>query len=140
VTEDCGELLERFTEYECRNYIRRCGYRYTQTEFALATPSGEEFCVSLRAGGAPVKVPQKSAESARGGASFARQLSSRLTFVTRVFGATFAFFRNREIDAKVAKVQNSRRAQNSSARLTRRAGAEGKIEMPKSGRDVRGSR
>lgn len=25
----CGELLARFTEHECRNYIRHCGYRYT---------------------------------------------------------------------------------------------------------------
>lgn len=25
----CGELLERFTEDQCRNYIRHCGYRYT---------------------------------------------------------------------------------------------------------------
>jgi transposase len=25
----CGELLDRFTEHECRNYIRHCGYRYT---------------------------------------------------------------------------------------------------------------
>jgi transposase len=25
----CGQLLERFTETECRNYIRHCGYRYT---------------------------------------------------------------------------------------------------------------
>jgi hypothetical protein len=89
--------------------------------------------------GAPVKVPQKSTESARGGARFARQLSSRLAFVTRDFGATFAFFRIREIDAKVAKVQNSRRARNSNARLTRRVGADGKIEMPKSYRDVSGS-
>lgn len=25
----CGRLLARFTEPECRNYIRHCGYRYT---------------------------------------------------------------------------------------------------------------
>jgi transposase len=25
----CGRLLDRFTEQECRNYIRHCGYRYT---------------------------------------------------------------------------------------------------------------
>jgi transposase len=25
----CGALLESFTENECRNYIRHCGYRYT---------------------------------------------------------------------------------------------------------------
>ena len=25
----CGQLLERFTETECRNYIQHCGYRYT---------------------------------------------------------------------------------------------------------------
>ena len=25
----CGQLLERFTEPECRNYIQHCGYRYT---------------------------------------------------------------------------------------------------------------
>jgi transposase len=24
----CGRLLARFTEHECRNYIRHCGYRY----------------------------------------------------------------------------------------------------------------
>ena len=24
----CGKLLDRFTETECRNYIRHCGYRY----------------------------------------------------------------------------------------------------------------
>jgi transposase len=24
----CGELLSRFTEAECRNYFRHCGYRY----------------------------------------------------------------------------------------------------------------
>jgi transposase len=24
----CGQLLDRFTEHECRNYIRNCGYRY----------------------------------------------------------------------------------------------------------------
>jgi transposase len=24
----CGQLLESFTETECRNYIRHCGYRY----------------------------------------------------------------------------------------------------------------
>ena len=26
----CGQLLDRFTEHECRNYIRHCGYRYTK--------------------------------------------------------------------------------------------------------------
>lgn len=25
----CGELLSRFSEAECRNYFRHCGYRYT---------------------------------------------------------------------------------------------------------------
>jgi transposase len=25
----CGELLEKFTDTECRNYFRHCGYRYT---------------------------------------------------------------------------------------------------------------
>lgn len=25
----CGKLLEQFTESECRNYFRHCGYRYT---------------------------------------------------------------------------------------------------------------
>jgi len=25
----CGQLLARFNETECRNYIRHCGYRYT---------------------------------------------------------------------------------------------------------------
>lgn len=25
----CGQLLERFTETECRNYIQHAGYRYT---------------------------------------------------------------------------------------------------------------
>jgi transposase len=25
----CGELLDRFTPGECRNYLRHCGYRYT---------------------------------------------------------------------------------------------------------------
>lgn len=25
----CGELLDSFTESECRNYIRHCGYRYS---------------------------------------------------------------------------------------------------------------
>jgi len=25
----CGKLLERFSETECRNYIRHAGYRYT---------------------------------------------------------------------------------------------------------------
>jgi transposase len=25
----CGEVLDLFTESECRNYLRRCGYRYT---------------------------------------------------------------------------------------------------------------
>jgi transposase len=27
--KSCGQLLERFTETECRNYIQHCGYRYT---------------------------------------------------------------------------------------------------------------
>jgi transposase len=27
----CGKLLDRFTEHECRNYLRHCGYRYTKT-------------------------------------------------------------------------------------------------------------
>jgi transposase len=26
----CGQLLDRFTEHECRNYFRHCGYRYTK--------------------------------------------------------------------------------------------------------------
>lgn len=25
----CGELLDRFTQQECQNYFRHCGYRYT---------------------------------------------------------------------------------------------------------------
>ena len=25
----CGDLLDRFTETECRNCFRHCGYRYT---------------------------------------------------------------------------------------------------------------
>lgn len=25
----CGKLLDEFTETECRNYFRHCGYRYT---------------------------------------------------------------------------------------------------------------
>ena len=25
----CGDLLDRFTEMECRNCFRHCGYRYT---------------------------------------------------------------------------------------------------------------
>ena len=25
----CGQLLDQFTESECRNYFRHCGYRYT---------------------------------------------------------------------------------------------------------------
>lgn len=25
----CGQLLDQFTETECRNYIQHCGYRYT---------------------------------------------------------------------------------------------------------------
>ena len=24
----CGQVLELFTEYECRNYLKHCGYRY----------------------------------------------------------------------------------------------------------------
>ena len=24
----CGQLIERFSEQECNNYIRNCGYRY----------------------------------------------------------------------------------------------------------------
>jgi transposase len=27
--QTCGQLLDQFTEPECRNYIRHCGYRYT---------------------------------------------------------------------------------------------------------------
>lgn len=27
--ETCGRLLEQFSEAECRNYIRHCGYRYS---------------------------------------------------------------------------------------------------------------
>ena len=27
--ETCGELLDQFSETECRNYFRHCGYRYT---------------------------------------------------------------------------------------------------------------
>lgn len=27
--ETCGRLLDQFTESECRNYIRHCGYRYS---------------------------------------------------------------------------------------------------------------
>ncbi len=26
----CGGILDEFTEVECRNYFRHCGYRYTQ--------------------------------------------------------------------------------------------------------------
>ena len=26
----CGELLDQFTEAECRNYFKHCGYRYTE--------------------------------------------------------------------------------------------------------------
>ena len=25
----CGSLLDQFSESECRNYFRHCGYRYT---------------------------------------------------------------------------------------------------------------
>ena len=25
----CGQVLDLFTETECRNYLRHCGYRYT---------------------------------------------------------------------------------------------------------------
>lgn len=25
----CGQLLNRFSQTECRNYFRHCGYRYT---------------------------------------------------------------------------------------------------------------
>jgi transposase len=25
----CGEVLDLFTEHECRNYIKHCGYRYS---------------------------------------------------------------------------------------------------------------
>jgi len=28
LTELCGRVLDLFTEHECRNYIRHCGYRY----------------------------------------------------------------------------------------------------------------
>ena len=27
--QTCGTLLDRFSEHECRNYFRHCGYRYT---------------------------------------------------------------------------------------------------------------
>ena len=27
--ELCGQILDRFTEAECRNYFQHCGYRYT---------------------------------------------------------------------------------------------------------------
>lgn len=27
-TELCGQVLELFTEHECRIYLRHCGYRY----------------------------------------------------------------------------------------------------------------
>ena len=27
--ELCGALLDEFTEQECRNYFKHCGYRYT---------------------------------------------------------------------------------------------------------------
>ena len=27
--QTCGQLIDRFLEHECRNYIRHCGYRYT---------------------------------------------------------------------------------------------------------------
>jgi transposase len=27
----CGQLLDRFSEHECRNYFRHCGYRYSNT-------------------------------------------------------------------------------------------------------------
>jgi transposase len=27
--ELCGQLLDQFTEHECRNYFQHCGYRYT---------------------------------------------------------------------------------------------------------------
>lgn len=27
----CGSLLDRFHEHECRNYIKHCGYRYSNT-------------------------------------------------------------------------------------------------------------
>src|SRR5256886_8116118 len=27
--QTCGKLLDRFHEHECRNYLRHCGYRYT---------------------------------------------------------------------------------------------------------------
>jgi len=25
----CGEVLDLFTEHECRNYLKHCGYRYS---------------------------------------------------------------------------------------------------------------
>jgi transposase len=28
LTELCGRVLDLFTEHECRNYLRHCGYRY----------------------------------------------------------------------------------------------------------------
>ena len=31
----CGAVLELFTEDECRNYFRHCGYRHTENETAL---------------------------------------------------------------------------------------------------------
>jgi transposase len=31
----CGEILDLFTEQECRNYLKHCGYRYSQETAAL---------------------------------------------------------------------------------------------------------
>jgi transposase len=31
----CGQLLDRFTSTECHNYLRHCGYRYTQNATRL---------------------------------------------------------------------------------------------------------
>ncbi len=36
----CGDLLDRFTETECRNCFRHCGYRYTESECALGSQFG----------------------------------------------------------------------------------------------------
>ena len=36
----CGDLLDRFTETECRNCFRHCGYRYTEAECDLGSQFG----------------------------------------------------------------------------------------------------
>jgi hypothetical protein len=72
--------------------------------------------------------------SARRRARLARQLPSRLAFVTRDFAATFAFFKLFNFSAKVAKVQSSCRVQSGGSAIRLRVGAEGLIEMSKSGR------